>query len=166
MADITFARGAAPASVDHLTAIEQAYDFTLPEEYKAHLLQHNGGFPDRDSFYVEAKKYTVNKFRPVGGGKGSLEVGLESLRDELHPDLVPFANEAGGDQFVLSVGPEDYGSVYYIAHESYVPPEYDYDEETDTSTPPPPRQYGEGVYFLAPSFTAFLDGLVKGSPVA
>jgi len=46
-----------------------------------------------------------------------------------------------------------------------VPPEYEYDEETDISTPPPPRQYGEGVYFLASSFTAFLEGLIKGPPV-
>jgi hypothetical protein len=44
-------------------------------------------------------------------------------------------------------------------------PEYEYDEAADESTPPAPLDYGSGVHFLAPSFTAFLDGLVAGTPV-
>ena len=85
-----------------------------------------------------------------------MEDALQSLRDQLHADLVPFGEESGGDQFVLSVGPEDYGSVYYISHEFYKPPKRNEMKQS--------RQYGKGVSFLAPSFTAFLNGLVAGTP--
>jgi hypothetical protein len=100
----------------------------------------------------------------VGVGESTLEDALLDL-DELHPDLVPFGEESGGDVFVISIGSQDYGAVYYVAHEFYTPPEYEYDEATDESTPPAPLDYGSGVHFLAPSFTAFLDGLVAGTPV-
>jgi hypothetical protein len=162
----------APANLADIEAIEQAYGFTLPEDYKAHILQHNGGTPTRRTFlqpvWNEPSRFVereVNDFYSIKNGGDTLESALKSLRDQLHDDLVPFADETDGDQFVLSVGTKDYGAVYYISHEFYTPPEYDYDEEADTSTPPAPMDYGEGVYFLAPSFTAFLEGLVAGTPV-
>jgi hypothetical protein len=154
-----------PVAPSDITAIEQHYGFTLPDDYKAHLLLYNGGRPQRRVF-MEVRPdgrqvpRKISDFYSVRYGKPNLEKSLELLSDQLHLDLVPFGNETGGDQFVLSVGPEDYGSVYYIAHEFYTPLEYDYDEETDTSTLPPPGQYGGGVYFLAPSFTEFLNRLV------
>ena len=167
MNDIFFIRVQAPATEADLAAVEQQYGFVLPADYKAHILNTNGGYPKKRSFFKDDtdgthREYQVNQFKSVRYGSPTLERSLESLHDQLHPDLVPFANEAGGDQFCLSTGPEDYGSVYYISHESYVPPfsDDDYDEETDTMPPLLPRQYGEGVYYLAPSFTAFLDGLV------
>lgn len=95
----------------------------------------------------------VSDFKSVRHGKGTVERSLESLHSELHNDLVPFAKDGGGDLFVLSVGPEDYGSVYYIGHEFYKPP-----KRKDMKQP---RQYGKGVSFLSPSFTAFMEGLVN-----
>ena len=156
-----------PAAPADLAAIEQEYGFTLPSDYKAHILRVNGGWAARSTFLEVAPDGSqvarrVNDFYSVRYGSDTLESSLESLADQLHPDLVPFADDAGGDQFCLSVGPQDYGSVYYIGHEFYTPPEYEYDEETDTSTPPAPLDYGSGVSLLAPSFTAFLEGLVDG----
>ena len=141
-----------------LEAVEQKYGFTLPPDYKAHVLQHNGGWPERRTFIQvdedgENVERRISNFKPFGQGKGSFERNLESLRDQLHPDLVPFGSETGGDQFCLSVGPEDYGAVYYVAHEFYTPP-----KKKDRKIP---RQYGKGVSFLAPSFTAFMEGLVN-----
>lgn len=164
-----FLRTKEPATAADIAAIEQQYSFTLPEDYKVHILINNGGRPQRRTFVeVQADgnqvEHTISTFYSIRNGISTLEDSLNILHDQLHPDLVPFGSDAGGDQFVLSVGPQDYGSVYYVAHESYTPPEYDYDEDTDTSTPPAPLDYGEGVHFLAPSFTAFLAGLVAGTP--
>ncbi|RZJ94512.1 MAG: SMI1/KNR4 family protein [Hymenobacter sp.] len=164
-----FSRTREPATLADLTAIEQQYGITLPEDYKAHILLYNGGRPQRRTF-LEVQpdgsqvERAISTFYSVRYGVSTLESSMESLSDQLHPDLVPFGSDTGGDQFVLSVGPQDYGSVYYISHESYTPPEYHYDEETDESTPPAPLDYGPGVQFLAPSFTAFLAGLVEGTP--
>lgn len=171
-----FARTQPPATSADLAAVEGRYGFTLPADYKAHVLRHNGGRPARRTFIqTDTDGHTIERklrsFYPVKTGDDTLEDALQSLHDQLHPDLVPFADESGGDQFVFSVGPEDYGAVYYVAHEFYTPPvgEDVYNEETDEyedAPSPPPRQYGEGVYFLAPTFTAFLEGLVAGTPVA
>jgi cell wall assembly regulator SMI1 len=154
----------APATRADLEAIEQQYGFTLPEDYKTHILEHNGGWPQRSAFLeVRADgtrvKRDISDFYSVRHGESPLERKMELLYDQLHPDLVPFGRDTGGDLFVLSVGPQDYGSVYYIGHEFYKAPEYDYDEETDESTPPAPLDYGSGVTLLAHSFSAYLEGL-------
>ena len=159
-----------PIALADIEAIEQQYGFILPADYKAHLLQYNGGCTQR-SVFIELQpdgsqvERGISNFYSVRYGMSTLESSLESLSDQLHPDLVPFGSETSGDQFVLSVGPQDYGSVYYIGHEFYKAPEYEYDEETDESTPPATLDYGTGVHFLAPSCTAFLEGLVAGTPV-
>lgn len=158
-----------PANRTDIEAIEQQYEFVLPEDYKAHILLYNGGWPkSRNTFLQmgengESIERHLSDFKSIRYGDTTLESSLRSVYSELHDDLVPFGTETGGDLFVLSVGSQDYGSVYYISHESYVPPfsDDDYDEETDTVKPLPPHQYGQGVYLLAPSFTAFLDGLVN-----
>ena len=149
-----------PAVLADIEAIEQEYSFVLPEDYKVHILQHNGGSPER-SIFVEVRPdgeqtpRDISDFYSVRYGVSTLEDSLDAFYDQLHHDLVAFGSDASGDQFVLSVGPQDYGSVYYISHEFYKPP-----KRKDKKLP---RQYGNGVSFLAPSFTAFLNGLV-GEP--
>lgn len=155
-----------PATMADILAIEQQYGFTLPDDYKQHMLACNGGFPQRRTFVEidpdgDQIERDVNNFYSVRYGVSTLERTLELLADQIHSDLVPFANDAGDDQFLLSVGPQDYGSVYYIGFEFYTPSDDDDDEDTDEA----PLDYGSGVHFLAPSFTAFLNGLVEGTPV-
>ncbi|MBF9219806.1 SMI1/KNR4 family protein [Hymenobacter ruricola] len=148
-----------PATLADIQAIEQEYHFTLPEDYKAHLLVHNGGWPTRKIFLQQNEDGSqtaqkISDFKSVKHGPSKLERSLGLLHDQLHPHLVPFGSETGGDLFTLSVGPEDYGSVYYISHEAYKPPKK---KERQL-----PRQYGKGVSLLASSFTAFMAGLVAG----
>jgi hypothetical protein len=160
-----------PPAPSDFSALEATYGFVLPADYKAHLLQFNGGWLRGGTKFLQPVDESGNRperrlrnFKSVRYGPSTVEAALANMHDELHEDLVPFASESGGDSFVLSVGPQDYGSVYYIAHESYTPPEYEYDEDTDESTPPAPLDYGSGVYFLAPSFTEFLHGLIALTP--
>jgi len=147
-----------PAALADLQAIEATYGFVLPADYKAHILAYNGGWPQQENTFLQAGPEgqpvarVLSDMKSVKHGDTTLERSLRSLRGDLHDDLVPFGTDAGGDLFCLSVGPEDYGAIYYISHEFYKPPKRK--EMTQ------PRQYGKGVSFLATSFTAFLNGLV------
>lgn len=159
-----------PLTPVDLVALEAAHGFTLPADYKAHLLAHNGGWIRGGAVFLqpateggEVVERDISNFNAVKYGKNTVESSLEDLGGDIHPDLVPFGDEAGGDIFVLSVGPQDYGAVYYIAHEFYTPPGFEYDEEADESTPPAPLDYGLGVHFLASSFEEFLNGLVTSA---
>lgn len=147
-----------PAALADLQALETTYGFVLPADYKAHILAYNGGWPKEENTFLQAGEpgrpvaRVLSDMKSVKHGDTTLERSLRSLRGDLHDDLIPFGTDAGGDLFCLSVGPEDYGSVYYISHEFYTPPKRKALKE--------PRQYGKGVSFLAPSFTDFLQGLV------
>jgi len=149
----TFLHTASPATEVDLQAFESTHGIELPNDYKAHLMASNGGYPKRRTFFKDNQEFTVNQFFSAGSGSMTLHDVRRRTFSDLHNDLVFFADDAGGDLFCLSVGPEDYGSVYYIAHESYRPP-----KRKEMSHP---RQYGKGVYFLAPSFTDFLNGLAR-----
>lgn len=147
-------------SMADIEALEQECNFTLPADYKAHLLKNNGGWPTYTAFLQpdpdEPGKFIsreVSEFAALKHGENTLEDNLMMLGGDIHDHLVAFADEGGGDLFCLSVGPEDHGSVYYVSHEAYEPP-----KRKEMSQP---RKYGEGVYFLAPSFTEFLNGLVR-----
>ncbi len=153
----TFLHTAEPATQADIQAFEAEHGTRLPDDYKAHLLAYNGGYPKRRTFFKDDHDFTLNQFFSIGTGRTTLHGARRRTYGELHNDLVFFADETGGDLFCLSVGPEDYGSVYYVAHESYKPP-----KRKDMSLP---RQYGKGVYFLAPSFTAFLQGLSAAEAV-
>lgn len=158
MEDNIFLLTELPASTEDVATLEARHHFLLPDDYRSHLLSTNGGFPKKRTFLKPDEEgqpvaYTLNKFYSVGTGSMTVEESLRLAGGDLHDDLVPFSNEAGGDFFCLSVGPEDYGSVYYISHEFYKPPKRKERKQ--------PRQYGKGVTLLSASFSEFMNALVR-----
>ena len=147
-----------PALLADLQAIEATYGFVLPADYKKHILAYNGGWPKDENTFLQVREgeqpiaRVLSDMKSVKHGDTTLERSLRSLRGDLHDDLIPFGTDAGGDLFCLSIGPEDYGSVYYISHEFYKPPKRKEMKQ--------PQQYGKGVSFLTATFTDFLNGLV------
>jgi cell wall assembly regulator SMI1 len=147
-----------PAVFADLQAIEATYGFVLPVDYKEHILAYNGGWPKDANTFLQVGEggqqvaRVLSDMKSVKHGDTTLERSLRSLRGDLHDDLIPFGTDTGGDLFCLSVGPEDYGAVYYISHEFYKPPKRKQMKQ--------PQQYGIGVSFLATSFTNFLHGLL------
>jgi hypothetical protein len=78
-----------PATSADIEAIEQEYGFTLPDDYKAHLLTHNGGWPTRTTFLQpepdepgEFIAREVSEFASVGAGENTLEDNLEQFSGE------------------------------------------------------------------------------------
>jgi cell wall assembly regulator SMI1 len=51
-----------PVTTADVEAIEQEYGFKLPEDYKTHIIEHNGGWPSRKIFWqVNTDEHSVER---------------------------------------------------------------------------------------------------------
>lgn len=95
----------------------------LPGDYRAFLLQHNGGVPETNDFDL-----------PSGGGSGvNLFYGLSGLTDPVQPSdlraerkrmvgrvpghILPIGDAEGGNLVCISLSGQDRGAVYFWDHE-------------------------------------------------
>jgi hypothetical protein len=98
-------------ATDVVAAFQAHYGIILPEDY-LRLLQHsNGGHPELDSIAPigrpGAARWAVNRFYHLDEERtssGSLWIAVERWRPKLGKDALPFATDAGGNQFFLDLG--------------------------------------------------------------
>ena len=107
------------AKKEDLDRIEQKFHVKIPGEMREHYLAYNGGRPERTVF-------------------------TDKNGDEYFVDLIPFAEEGGGNLFCFSVRESDPGAIYYYNHE------FEYGEDPE-----------EHITWLAESLTAFLNALTE-----
>jgi hypothetical protein len=116
-----------------LTQFSEELELKLPEAYKLHILENNGGYPENEYF----KNIHVHYFYAIKKGEYPLEEKISNLKDVLPINYFPFTSDEGGNQVCISLNEEDYGKVYFC-----------------------PMDMGEvKPEFLANSFTEFLEGL-------
>lgn len=120
-------------SDEDLNRIEQKYSFKLPQVLRHYYLSYNGaalkdlyadGFANErfglhDIYPVKYKwDYSQgNKVMPVLADVGQMERFYEWSKDfpvVVDNDLVPFANDAGGDEYYWQ---KNTGAVFLICHE-------------------------------------------------
>jgi cell wall assembly regulator SMI1 len=152
-------RSAQALTEGELAALEQKLGISLPDDYRAFLLRHNGGVPDPADFrfrlddqesserFIEGH---VTWFYPVTAGQGRLagECDLETVYSNfkgsaLPRRMLPIASaeaDPDGGMLCISVQGIDRGQIYYR-------PDVESSEDT--------------VYRVADSFTAFLTTLGK-----
>jgi hypothetical protein len=138
----------APGPLDEvaLARFEKALGSTLPADYRHFLLEYNGGSPRPGTFaFVERGRRTesvVQFFLVVGPHKHyGFDKTLRNLRAEGFPsDLLPIAEDPGGNFVCMALKGPDRGKLYFWDHE---------DPADDASRMP----------LVAESFTAFLAGL-------
>ena len=108
----------------------------LPESYKNHILDHNGGSPTFPFF----KTKKIHYFHSIKHGEfETLETILDSLKDVLPENFFPFAEDEGGNQFCISLENENNGKVYFC-----------------------PMDMGEVIpEFLSDSFNEFMSALTE-----
>ncbi|SET59085.1 SMI1/KNR4 family protein [Thorsellia anophelis] len=103
---------------------ESLFDKNLPEEFKKHYLENNGGFSSEED--VEADKWGFDiSFNSIKYGTSTIEnliddINEYSLNDELlgtwtRSAFVPFASGPFGIIFFLSLRDEDYGYIYFFS---------------------------------------------------
>jgi hypothetical protein len=134
-----------------LANLERTIGLRLPDDYKAFLLQYNGGEPDRAKFQTQDGKVEgwIAKFLPLAEvDDANLLEEIEGITQtgQIPENLIPIAVLPNDDRIVLSVKGPDRGAVYYWAWE-----EEDEDHE-------PSYDY---MRVIANSFSDFLNSLTE-----
>jgi hypothetical protein len=121
-----------PLSETRLAAFEAELGIALPEEYRAFLLQHNGGVPSRVTFDVPGEDGGERPFHcffavhdgpwddstPEGSQGFPLQAALADFRDETgRDDVLPVGKDWSGSYVCIGLAGDDRGRVLYYDHE-------------------------------------------------
>jgi hypothetical protein len=111
--------------------VEEKYNICLPEEYKAYLLQYNGGYPERPCFASVEDKYEqayspfsscIHYFYAIHEERYSnFETSYEIFLGRMPKHIIPIAYDPGGNQVCISIGKQDHGFIYFWDHEKEAP---------------------------------------------
>jgi hypothetical protein len=134
-----------------LQTVEKKYGCQLPDDYRRFLLKENGGFPLLDCvpFTEGGRKTASDVFCYLAvcdePAWASMEWNFDTFSSRLPKDTLPIARDSCGNLWLLKVGGENSGSVYFWDHGSY-----DTFDETELDNWPR----------VAASFQEFQDNLV------
>ncbi len=111
-----------PADMKHIAAFEARRGLTLPESYRAFLLEQNGGEPEPNGFEIDGFE---------GGGSlldyladiapyssGGLDKLYELFSGRLPPGFIPIGLDPGGSMICLGLNAPREGKIYYWDHEA------------------------------------------------
>lgn len=138
-----------PLAEDRLHRLETALGQRLPDDYRAFLIEHNGGQPEPSLFTISEEEGSdvVQEFLGLHDGPRFLQLDntWADHREWMPETLLPIALDPGGNMVCLGVSGEERGAVYFWDHE--LAPGEGGIETFENSTP------------IAASFAAFVDGL-------
>jgi hypothetical protein len=131
--------------VIELEDFEKVNNIKLPKDYRAFLLEFNGGKPmpnvnpdtTRMVSYIlgmHNDKYDESIYRVI-----------EAYAGRLPFDSFPIARDPFGNLYLMSFNNEQHGFIYFWYHEC--------------ESPVPDGNYVKNCHFVACSFTQFLEGL-------
>lgn len=141
---------ARPLSHKDIRVLEEEIGLTLPQEYQSFLLKYNGGRPHPNAFPIEGLENN-----PVGAIQifFGIDDEIEScnllwnhrvFNGRLPSNLLAVACDGSGDLICLSLLGDDASCVvFWDFYAEHFPPTY------------------KNVYKVAPSFTAFIDGIFE-----
>jgi cell wall assembly regulator SMI1 len=129
-----------PVTAQRLSKFERALGHTLPDDYRAFLLENNGGTPSPCDFTIgEGDISHVNDM--YGLHDGPTHARLDHIRrvyrGRIPGHLLPIADDPGGNEICIGLSDSQRGRVYF------------WDHETGTMEE------------IAPSFRDFMDGLFE-----
>lgn len=142
-----------PIAVAEIKSLEQRLGRQIPQSYIDFLLNYNGGVPEVGGFLYRSEEANrlgvVNRFLGIHSGKyNNLDnyLMLYKEREKRIPsNLIPIANDPGGNLICLSIDGSDLGKVYFWDHDL----EAENEAEVNYSN----------VYFIANSLEEFLQNL-------
>lgn len=139
-----------PLTSTEIERVEGIIGIVFPEDYKEFLLNHNGGRPVPCAFPLiglDANPFgEVHYFFGIDDTDEAYDLlwNYDTFMDRLPNNLLGIGCDAGGDLICLSCSGDDVGTVVFWDHHN-VPEAPDY----------------SNVYFIANSFSEFLDSLCE-----
>jgi hypothetical protein len=101
-------------SITEIEAFEKEFNISLPHDYRIFILTYNAIDLKECIFNKGNEKYYIDVFYPLSETyELSLQFMFQNLKEYFRNDFLPFANDSGGWQFVLSLKSDDYGKVYF-----------------------------------------------------
>jgi hypothetical protein len=140
-----------PVKAEDLARLVQVIGTALPEEYRSHILKHNGGTPKPSSFAYYTKQghpknSSVAWFFNIGDAPyENLFRHLETFAGRIPPNLLPIARDPGGGLILLGLRGPAHGKIFY----------WDQRNEVEEGSVPDMSN----IYPVADSFERFLAGL-------
>jgi cell wall assembly regulator SMI1 len=136
-----------PIAMSDVAALEERLAVKLPADYRAFLLQHNGGRPMPDAFPIPGGEHPpdggslMDEFLGVvtTADREVIDGALRTFASRIPTGLLPIGYDAGGNVICLGIDPDNHGRVFF----------WDHDFEEDLPT-------WNNVYPLAESFQSFL----------
>lgn len=131
---------------EELAALEERFDFRMPEDMRQFYLQHNGGILPSGA-KIDSERCKLTDFLAIKYPLMEQIPIMDTLLEWQKMDgfipmyYIPFCNDEAGDSYYIRVDEVGYGKVYYIFSEFL-------DDFLDDSE-------GEGL--IADSFTEFWE---------
>lgn len=96
---------------DEFSEFEKKFSKIFPDSFREFYLENNGGYLPES---VHPSPLLFSGFNSIKYGKVSIEKIYQDLIDDFNElkDMVPFADDEGGDCFLLSLRDKDYGKIY------------------------------------------------------
>ncbi|SFB72464.1 SMI1-KNR4 cell-wall [Flexibacter flexilis DSM 6793] len=137
-----------PLSVNDIEKAEEQLGRQIPDEYKAFLLQFNGGHPEPCNFVRPMHDTAIDSVSLFYGLFLKYSYNLIGIYNEyamrMPTEFLPIAS-VGGCQICICTDGENIGKLYF----------WDSDEENPDEEQP----CYDNIYLLSDSFTAFINSL-------
>jgi hypothetical protein len=106
-----------------VAAFEHQLNIILPADYRNFLLTHNGGYPKPNHFWIPNHPFPnqrsdLNIF--LGFCPGSVYdiiITYDVYKGRMPEELIPIADDPGGNVICLAIKGENTGKIYFWYHE-------------------------------------------------
>lgn len=115
---------APPITYEEICAFERQFHFQMPKDMRRFYLTHNGGTFPPDTV-IDPERSPLAVFHPITFQDNRHIIPMDILldwqeTDGLVPmDCIPFCSDKAGNSYYICVADGDYGSIYYVDHETY-----------------------------------------------